>query len=154
MIALTITAGLVIFNISKVNGLEDESTFGIGLVMLSLLFDGLVGAQTDKNHQMQKRPFAYYSMLYTNSCLLVGNFVIYNYAFFVNGDTSLQRIFNDHELLRDTILISLCGAFGQIFIYLTISLFDNYKAAIITTTRKCLSVVVSAVLFNHTFSRE
>lgn len=51
LIAVTITAGLVIFNISKVNGLQDESLYGIGLVMLSLLFDGLVGAQTDKNHQ-------------------------------------------------------------------------------------------------------
>jgi hypothetical protein len=50
LIAITITAGLVIFNISKVNGLQDESLYGIGLVMLSLLFDGLVGAQTDKNH--------------------------------------------------------------------------------------------------------
>lgn len=51
LIAVTITAGLVIFNISKVNGLQDESLYGIGLVILSLLFDGLVGAQTDKNHQ-------------------------------------------------------------------------------------------------------
>ena len=50
LIAITITVGLVIFNISKVNGLQDESLYGIGLVMLSLLFDGLVGAQTDKNH--------------------------------------------------------------------------------------------------------
>jgi hypothetical protein len=89
LIAVTITAGLVIFNISKVNGLQDESLYGIGLVMLSLLFDGLVGAQTDKNHQKQKRPFAYYSMLYTNSCLLVGNLTMYAYAYFVSGDTSL-----------------------------------------------------------------
>jgi hypothetical protein len=89
LIAVTITAGLVIFNISKVNGLQDESLYGIGLVMLSLLFDGLVGAQTDKNHQRQKRPFAYYSMLYTNSCLLVGNLTMYAYAYFVSGDTSL-----------------------------------------------------------------
>ena len=122
--------------------------------MLSLLFDGLVGAQTDKNHQKQKRPFAYYSMLYTNSCLLVGNVTMYAYAYLVSGDTSLHRILNDHDLLRDTILIILCGAFGQIFIYLTMSLYDNYKVAIITTTRKCLSVVASAILFNHAFSRE
>lgn len=93
-------------------------------------------------------------MLYTNSCLLVGNIAMYAYAYFFYGDTSLNRILNDHDLLRDTILISLCGAFGQIFIYLTMSLYDNYKVAIITTTRKCLSVVASAILFNHAFSRE
>ncbi len=154
MIAVMITIGLVIFNISKVNGIEDESLYGIALVLLSLLFDGLVGAQTDKNHQKQKRPFAYYSMLYTNTCLLFGNLVMFSYSHFFMQDTSLSRVLNDAALLRETILISLCGAFGQIFIYLTMSLYDNYKVAIITTTRKCLSVVASAFLFNHKFSQE
>lgn len=58
------------------------------------------------------------------------------------------------ELLQGTLVISLCGAFGQIFIYLTISLFDSYKVSIITTTRKCLSVVASNFLFNHQFTTE
>jgi drug/metabolite transporter (DMT)-like permease len=45
LIAITITAGLIIFNLKKVNGVADESLLGIGLVVLSLLFDGFVGVQ-------------------------------------------------------------------------------------------------------------
>lgn len=93
-------------------------------------------------------------MLYNNTAIFVCNMVIFGYAHFFGGDTSLARILNDKELFKATVLISLCGAFGQIFIYLTMSLFDNYKVAIITTSRKCLTVVASAMLFNHKFSKE
>jgi len=93
-------------------------------------------------------------MLYNNCCLLVGNLVLFSYAVVCNGDTSMKRIWGDPELLRDTCVISLCGAFGQVFIYLTISLFDNYKCSIITTSRKCLSVVISNFLFDHQFTGE
>ena len=45
VIAITISAGLVIFNSKKMqNGLGNDSAFGIGLVLLSLLFDGFVNA--------------------------------------------------------------------------------------------------------------
>ena len=50
-IALTISSGLVIFNSSKVSGgFGDDSMFGVVLVLISLLFDGFVNSQTDKNH--------------------------------------------------------------------------------------------------------
>ena len=38
-----ITLGLFIFNSNKVQGLADESLFGIALVLASLIFDGFVG---------------------------------------------------------------------------------------------------------------
>jgi UDP-galactose transporter B1 len=51
---ITISTGLVIFNLSKVKGskIEDESTMGLFLVLASLLFDGFVNAETDKNHKV------------------------------------------------------------------------------------------------------
>ena len=50
-IALTISSGLVIFNSSKMSGgFGDDSMFGVVLVLISLLFDGFVNSQTDKNH--------------------------------------------------------------------------------------------------------
>ena len=45
VIAVTITLGLMLFNSNKMGGVEDESTFGIILVMVSLLFDGFVSSQ-------------------------------------------------------------------------------------------------------------
>jgi UDP-galactose transporter B1 len=50
---ITISMGLVIFNLNKVKGshVEDESIVGLLLVLASLLFDGFVNAETDKNHR-------------------------------------------------------------------------------------------------------
>ena len=51
-LAVTITAGLVIFNSNKVKNVSgDESLVGLGLVLASLMFDGFVGTATDKNHK-------------------------------------------------------------------------------------------------------
>jgi uncharacterized membrane protein len=45
-IAITISAGLVIFNFAKVRkgSLVDDSALGVFLVLLSLLFDGFVNS--------------------------------------------------------------------------------------------------------------
>ena len=64
----------------------------------------------------------------------------------------MERVFNDFYLMRDVILIALCGAIGQIFIYLTISIFDCYKLSIMTTFRKVLTLDISAFMFCHEFS--
>jgi UDP-galactose transporter B1 len=146
---VVISTGLVIFNFSKVKSshIEDESTVGLVLVLTSLLFDGFVNAETDKNHKAQHRPFAYHSMLYSNLIGLAGNFIFYAYAVNMNGDNTLSRVLNDPVLTQNVFLISLCGAMGQIFIYLTISLHDCLLLSVFTTSRKCLSVVLSSIIF-------
>jgi len=152
IIAIAISTGLVIFNCSNVSGgFAENSWFGILLVLMSLLFDGFVNSQTDKNHQTKHRDFAYHSMLYTNLVGLFGNLALFSFACLF-GDTTLQRVLLDYSLMRDIFLIAFCGAVGQIFIFLTISLHDCYKLSIMTTSRKCLTVVISAFVFNHAFS--
>jgi UDP-galactose transporter B1 len=146
--------GLVIFNSKKVNNLQDESLFGIALVLISLFFDGFASTSQDKDHQKTKREFAYLTMFYNNLVYFVISAAIYTSSVILSNDTSLQRILADSELLRDTLLLSVCGAMGQIFIFLTVSIFDGYKVSIITTSRKCLSVVISNFLFNHKFTQE
>lgn len=49
-------------------------------------------------------------------------------------------------------MISASGALGQIFIYFAISIFNNYLLAVITTSRKLFSVVISNVTFSHHLS--
>ena len=64
----------------------------------------------------------------------------------------MTRVLGDVTLMRDILLIALCGAIGQIFIFLTISLHDCYKLSIMTTSRKCFTFVISAYAFNHDFT--
>jgi len=91
-------------------------------------------------------------MFYSNIVILIGNLLIYAYSVAVNNDKTIETFFVDQTLLRDTLSMSLLGAVGQIFVFLTISLFDNYKLSIVTTSRKCLSVLVSAFMFDHKFT--
>ncbi len=91
-------------------------------------------------------------MFYSNIVILIGNLLIYAYSLMAYNDPSLKKCLDDPVLMRDTLLISFLGAVGQIFVFLTISLFDNYKLSIVTTSRKCLSVVVSAFMFDHKFT--
>ena len=85
---ITISSGLVIFNLNKVKNthVDDESPIGLFLVLASLFFDGFTNVATDMNHRAQKRPFAYHSMLYTNFIGLVANMMFYAYAVQVNDD--------------------------------------------------------------------
>ena len=91
-------------------------------------------------------------MLYSSIIGLIGNAAFYGVAYFTQEDTTMGRVLADAVLMRDVILIALCGAIGQIFIYLTISLHDCYKLSIMTTTRKCMTVIISAFYFNHEFT--
>merc|ERR1711981_655670 len=98
------------------------------------------------------RGFAYHTMLYNNMVGLVGNVVFYFATCMMGEDSTLERVMSNSTLQRDVLLLGLCGAAGQIFIFLTISLHDCYKLSIMTTCRKCISVVVSALAFNHAFT--
>ena len=82
VIAIAISTGLVIFNSSKIQGGKfDDSYFGIGLVVLSLLFDGFVNSQTDNNKRKQtKRAYAYHTMLYNSLVGFVGNTIFFAVA--------------------------------------------------------------------------
>ena len=46
-------------------------------------------------------------------------------------------------------LFSLCSAFGQIFIFLTIRTFDSLTLSTITTTRKFFTIVASVVVHGN-----
>lgn len=89
IIGILISSGLVIFSSHKVKGGFNDDIWGIGLVMVSLLFDGFVGTQTDKNHKSKKRSFAYHTMLYSNTIGLVGNIIFYAMKYMMQGDSTL-----------------------------------------------------------------
>lgn len=91
-------------------------------------------------------------MFCNNAVQLVANILFYLPAYFVYKDDSLSRIAANPNDLRDVIMIGVSGAVGQIFIYLTISLFNSYVLTVMTTSRKLFSVVLSSFAFNHKFT--
>ena len=104
-------------------------------------------------HKSSKRDFAYPSM-FTNNCFgFVASLAIYVYGVITEGDDTHSRLMTEPNLLFNCVYIGLCGCFGQVFIFLTISLFDCYLLTIITTTRKFFSVVYSNFKFGHNFNQ-
>ncbi len=85
---------------------------GIALILGSLIFDGLVSSQTDKEHKSSGRDFAYSLMFSNNFVQLVLNVVFYAFYFFIHGDGTLTKILSDPVLLRDVIMIGTSGALG------------------------------------------
>ena len=120
VIGITISSGLVIFNSAKVRNASfaNDSPFGILLVILSLLFDGFVSIQTDMNHRSsQKRSgFAYHSMLYINLGGLLGNALFFMFSYLRSEENdardTLDKVLTEWNVLRDVLLIGICGGFG------------------------------------------
>jgi adenosine 3'-phospho 5'-phosphosulfate transporter B2 len=56
---------------------------------------------------------------------------------------------NHADFVRDALLLSLCSSIGQMLIYYTIKEFGALVYSTIMTTRQCLSVMLSALLFAH-----
>ena len=95
IIGITITSGLVIFNSDKIAKGFDDDIWGIGLVLISLLFDGVVSSEREKNHKTTKRAFAYHTMLYNNIVGLCCNILLYVLQSSVSEDSTLTRITSD-----------------------------------------------------------
>ena len=95
IIGITISSGLVIFSSNKIEKGFDDDIWGIALVLISLLFDGVVSSQHEKNHKITKRAFAYHSMLYSNIVGLCGNILFYILQSSVSEDSTITRVTSD-----------------------------------------------------------
>jgi len=129
----------------------EDFSWGLFLVIASLTFDGLTQTQTDINHKKSKRDFAYISMFTNNFLGLIFSGSMYVFGVLTEGDNTHTRIMESPEMLKECIIWAFAGTMGQIFIFLTISMFNCYLLTIITTTRKFFSVVYSNFRFGHNF---
>lgn len=91
-------------------------------------------------------------MLTNNVVGLMLSLTMYLVGVMQQGDNTHTRIMESPKLLSECMIWGLSGSIGQVFIFLTISLFDCYLLTIITTTRKFFSVVYSNYMFGHNFS--
>ncbi|CAH0520937.1 unnamed protein product [Peronospora belbahrii] len=119
---------------------------GLLLLVLSLLFDGATGALEDKfmeTYHIGAFDLMYYVNIYKALFSAIG--------MVVNGEV---LVFFQYvvPLLPNLLVLSLTGAFGQAFVFFTISKFGALTTAIIGTCRKVLSIVLSIFLFGHVLS--
>jgi len=146
-----VTLGVCVFNFggkSKKGG--SDSSYGLLLILLSLVMDAVTGGLQDKVKAQTKvlnpsakgaKPTMHESMLYTNvsGCLVAAVLGLLT-GHLSAGFTFCMRY---PEVMTAILIYSLASAVGQNFIYYTITQFNPLLLTTVTTTRKIFSTLYS-----------
>eukprot|EP00904_Undaria_pinnatifida_P003278 jgi/Undpi1/12951/HiC_scaffold_7.g02617.m1 len=145
-----ITLGIVLFNLSGEHKQDKEnSTYGLCLLTLSLVLDGVTGSAQERLKAACK-PTVHEMMFFMNAWAL---FLLSVAAHFSGqGVEGLTFCSSNPAVMSAVFGFSMAAALGQNFIYFTISNFNPLVCTTITTTRKFFTIVFSVVLFGHKIS--
>lgn len=148
---LLVTGGITMFQLggAKKKAGGNDSMYGVALLFLSLVMDGVTGAVQDQLKTICK-PTVHEFMFYTNAAgaAVVALFVV------PTGQLTqgLQFCLAHPAMIRHVALFSLTSALGQNFIFLTLKHFDALVLTTVTTTRKFFTILVSVVMYGHTLT--
>jgi len=149
VVAVLISLGMVAFLMGNDDGKKaDTVTTFSGFVILIgyMAFDAFTS-------NWQNELFSEYKMSSIQmmagvnlfSCLLTSVSLLQQGVFY----TSLMFMSQYSRFLLDCIILSICSACGQLFIYHTISTFGAVVFVIIMTVRQVFAVVLSCIVFQH-----
>lgn len=156
IVAFIITSGVAIFTIggmksgSKSPGEDGNAVLGLAMLGGSLLLDGFMNSAQDMMFKSSGNNLTgAHLMIYLNLFTLI-NLSVYTLAFTSQFDKVHEFIIvNGSAVLSDLLKFSICGALGQIFIFVTLEKFSSVVLVTVTVTRKMLSMVLSVFLFGH-----
>lgn len=125
---------------------EDQSSVGELLLLLSLIMDGLTSAvqermraehNTKSGHMMLNMNI--WSVIFSGIVILITGELFEFISFLQRYPSTIWHIGT----------FSIAGAFGQYFIFLTVTEFGPLPCSIITTTRKFFTVLGSILIFGN-----
>lgn len=172
LVVALVTVGVAVFTVyhpsassKKSNPRNNNSVWGLLLLSINLLFDGLTNSTQDYIFS------AYPS--YTGPMMMVAQNVLstaISSSYLIlspllpatplsankNGLSELSEalafIERNPSIAPTIFAFAACGAFGQIFIYYTLSHFSSLLLVTVTVTRKMLTMLLSVVWFGHRLS--
>jgi len=138
----------------KKGGSQTNSALGVFYIVLSLAMDGVTaGFQKKLKVETAKagvKPKPYDFMFYTNLFMLLTALPIALGTGQLFGGSAY--LIANPEIMTKVMKFAACSAFGQSFIFYTISHFDPLVLSTVTTTRKIFSVLLSIFLKGHSLS--
>ena len=154
---LIITAGVAMFMMGKQSNSssssssssktkENASTAGAILLFISLCFDGGTGAYEDK--LMAKHHVGPFDLMYN---MHLGKAILAGIGLIVMGQIN-YFILMCHETGFLLLLLGVSGAFGQVFIFVTISKFGALTCSIMGLARKVVTLVASIYIYGHSLN--
>lgn len=178
LIVLAVTAGVAVFTIyhppksgKPSKGASKSSYYGLSLLGINLLFDGLTNTVQD---HLFRSPQKYGSvkgpqmMVSSNllgviiqaSYLFLTPLIPYSLLSLVGVPKSATTEFADAiafiqrhpKVLNDILGFCVAGAIGQLFIFATLERFSSLVLVTVTVTRKMLTMVLSVVWYGKRLS--
>lgn len=148
--ALLLSAGVSLFLLSKEEPGHSHTTETTVAGVIILI--GYMGFDSFTSN-WQSKLFTQYHMssfqmmlgvnLFSSALTLVS--MIVRGTLFAN----LSFLFRHSEFLYHAVLLSVCSAVGQLFIYFTIKEFGPLVFTLIMTTRQALSILLSCIVYGH-----
>uniref|UniRef100_A0A671K523 Adenosine 3'-phospho 5'-phosphosulfate transporter 1 n=1 Tax=Sinocyclocheilus anshuiensis TaxID=1608454 RepID=A0A671K523_9TELE len=146
--AVLISLGVSMFLLSSSTGKHPSTvtTFS-GVVILGgyIVFDSFTSNWQDNlfKYKMSSVQMMFGVNLF--SCLFTVGSLLEQGAFF----DSLAFMMRHSEFAMHAVLLSVCSAFGQLFIFYTISQFGAAVFTIIMTLRQAIAILLSCFLYGH-----
>lgn len=151
---LLITAGVAGFMFFESNSgkhaKRSNSVYGLLLLMINLMLDGATNSWQDEMF-VKYRIRSHHMMLFMNlfSAIYLLSFLVVTDPFTHQLSDSLSYIATHPASLYDMAMFCVCGAMGQVFIFLTIESFGSVILVTVTVTRKLFTILISLFWFNH-----
>lgn len=131
----------------KSTNYNDNNTYGLILLLLSLFSDGFTNAIQSMMQSRESKPTADEMMLYMNTFAV----------FFVGVALMISQqlvpavsfCFSYPEIITDIAIFAVCMATGQIFIFWCIASYSPLVCSIVTTTRKFFTILFSVFWYGH-----
>eukprot|EP00850_Spirogloea_muscicola_P003157 SM000012S25419 [mRNA] locus=s12:1004440:1006471:+ [translate_table: standard] len=122
-----------------------NAPLGYLMCFLNLGLDGFTNATQDSITERHPKTSVYSLMMGMNLWSTIYMFFFMFMTPWGGGFEAWDFCFAHREAAFDIVLFCLCGAVGQNFIFLTINTFGALTNTTITTTRKFMSILISAV---------
>ncbi|ETI22067.1 hypothetical protein G647_06138 [Cladophialophora carrionii CBS 160.54] len=179
MIVLAVTAGVALFTLyhppkkagkAEAKGQSASSLYGLLLLGINLLFDGLTNTVQDHIFQSPARygrmtgPQMMVVLNLLGTVLMAAYLALTPYVpptllpRFLQTDAAelgqaVAFLRRHPPVLKDVLAFCACGAIGQLFIYATLERFSSLLLVTVTVTRKMLTMVLSVLWFGHRLGR-
>ncbi|KKK16295.1 hypothetical protein P175DRAFT_0221448 [Aspergillus ochraceoroseus IBT 24754] len=185
-VVLLVTLGVATFTLhhpgtskkvaaSAAKGQSGSSAWGIFLLSINLLLDGLTNTTQDhvfSSPQIYTRFTGPQMMVAQNvlSTLLTSVYLVVMPHLSATGilhallpipippstetelTTAISFLSRHPEVLKNVLGFAACGAVGQLFIFYTLSRFSSLLLVTVTVTRKMLTMLLSVFWFGHSLS--
>ena len=152
VVAVLISVGMAAFLLGKAgDNHSDTSTTFAGFIILVgyMCFDSFTsnwqGAISSEYKMSSIQMMAGVNLF---SCLLTSVSLLQQGVFY----TSLEFMSQYPRFMFDCVVLSICSAVGQLFIYYTVITFGPVVFTIIMTCRQVVSVIISCIVYQHSMA--